>query len=136
MPRHKTNRFGRVEDFGALEAKDVPAFVERCGAVIGQRQDFSLPIQEIIRLAREHGAKVILVEMPMPSHHRQLFYSTEVWRQTRDWLESLAARYQAIYLPASDFVENDALFEDATHLNEQGAKIFSARLAERIGSIE
>jgi len=52
MPKHKINRFGRVDDFSALESKDVASFNERCGAIIRQRSGFSSPITDLIRLAR------------------------------------------------------------------------------------
>jgi hypothetical protein len=132
MPRRPTNRFGRVEDFAALEAKDVPAFVQRCGAVVDSQTGFSQPIREILRLARARGAKVFLVEMPMPARHRQVFYSGPAWSELHAYLLTLAGQEQAVYVSASDWVKDDANFEDATHLNEQGAKIFSARLAAAI----
>jgi hypothetical protein len=37
-----------------------------------------------------------------------------------------------MYISASEWVEDDQAFEDATHLNEQGAKQFSAKLADTL----
>jgi len=135
MPKQKTNRYGRVEDFAALEAKDVPAFNQRCQAVVNGQQGFSPPLREIIRLAREHGANVILVEMPMPSKHRETFYASPRWLELRAYLQSLAKQERATYLAASDWVPDDQDFEDVTHLNEAGAKHFSVRLATAIAQI-
>ena len=135
MPKHKTNRFGRVEDFGALESKDVDSFNQRCNAVVGQQKGFSPPIREIIRLAREHGAQVILLEMPMPLRHRQAFYSSPAWTEMRAYLQSLASREQATYLSASDWIQDDGNFEDATHLNEEGARAFSSQLGAAIARL-
>jgi len=73
LPRKKTNRFGRVDDFGALEENEIGSFNRRCGTVVNEKADFSRPIREIIRLAQEHGIRVVFVEMPMPSRHRDVF---------------------------------------------------------------
>src|SRR6266404_1200005 len=132
MPRQKVNRFGRVEDFAALESKDVASFTERCETVLREKRDFSEPVRKIIKRAQERGARVILVEMPTPSRHRQIFYSTSAWTELRSHLQLLAAEQNAIYLPASDWVKDDQKFEDATHLNEEGARFFSAQLASAV----
>ena len=80
-------------------------------------------------LARAHGVKVILVEVPMPPRHRQTFYTLPAWHQMRPYLQSLARDREAVYVTASDWVPDDACFEDAVHLNEQGTRLFSTRLA-------
>jgi hypothetical protein len=104
--------------------------------VVDTHAGFSRPIQEIVRLAREHGTKVILVEMPMPSRHREVFYASPVWSQMRAYLQKLAAADGASYVAASDWVHDDAKFEDATHLNEAGAKVFSSELARAVARLE
>jgi hypothetical protein len=136
MPKKKTNRYGRVDDFGGLEAADLKSFDERCQRVLKAQSGFSAPIQAIIDLAHQHGAKVVFVEMPMPSRHRNTFYSSTSWQAMRAHLQGLARNHDAIYLPASDWVKDDQDFEDATHLNETGAKHFSSRLAAEIARIE
>jgi hypothetical protein len=83
-------------------------------------------------LAQEHGARVILLEMPLPSRHRNTFYSTSAWGQLRSYLQSLAADDHVTYLSASDWVKDDQKFEDATHLNEDGAKMFSSMLSPAV----
>ena len=128
MPKQKVNRFGRVGDFNALEAKDVPSFVQRCDAIVQARKAFSPPIQAMINLAHEHGAKFIFVEMPMSPRHRETFYSLPVWTEMRAHLQTLAREQQATYIPACDWVKDGANFEDTVHLNEQGARAFSAQL--------
>src|SRR5689334_14151538 len=50
MPKKKTNRYGRVDDFGALEAADIKSFDERCERVLKGRKGFSEPIEAIIKL--------------------------------------------------------------------------------------
>jgi len=126
MPRRKTNRFGRVEDFGALEAADAASFDRRCRTAA---QGFSRPVEELLRLAHQRDATVILLEMPMPSHHRRLFYSSPAWQELRARLNSLAKQEGALYLSASDWIQDDRNFEDATHLNKQSASQFSSQLA-------
>ena len=129
MPKHKTNRFGRVEDFSTLESKNSLSFSRRCRGIVGAKSGFSSSINQILDLARQHGARVIFVEMPMPWRHRQLFYSSPEWLGLRAYLKSLAQEHQALYVGASDWAGEDSQFEDASHLNEQGAKMFSRRLA-------
>jgi len=129
MPKQKVNRFGRVADFGALEASDVPSFTRRCEAIVRARKTFSPPVQAMIDLAHQHGAKFYLVEMPMSPRHLQTFYSLPVWAETRAYLQSLAEQEHVTYIAASDWVPNGTNFEDTVHLNEEGARSFSTRLA-------
>jgi hypothetical protein len=132
MPKQPTTRYGRVKDFAALEAADLPSFNQRCNAILSQHAGFSPAIGKIIELAQEHGITIILLEMPMPSRHRDIFYSSAAWSDVRAYLQFLAKEYHAIYLSASDWMKDDQLFEDATHLNELGAKQFSAKLAKTL----
>lgn len=135
MPRHAVNRYGRVEDFAALEAKDVPAFNARCEGVLRAQPGFSAPIRQMVELCRRHGIQLVLVEMPMPSHHRDAFYALPAWKNVRLHLQTLARQNEAAYICAADWVTDDANFEDATHLNERGARLFSARLAASVASV-
>ena len=128
LPKQKTNRYGRVQDFAALEPKDAASFQERCQRTVRDGTDFSPPVRDIIRNAQQHGATVILLEMPLPSRHRQVFYSSAAWQEMKSRLKSRAAEYHAVYLSASDWIVDDKNFEDATHLDENGAQIFSRKL--------
>jgi hypothetical protein len=65
----------------------------------------------------------------MSPRHLQTFYSLPVWSQMRAYLQSLASRQHVTYIAASDWVRDGTNFEDTVHLNEQGARTFSARLA-------
>jgi hypothetical protein len=132
MPKQQTTRYGRVKDFAALEAEDLPSFNRRCEAILSRGAGFSPAIRKIIELARQHGITFILLEMPMPSRHREIFYSSPAWRQMRTYLQALAQQSNAAYICASDWVADDKDFEDATHLNEQGAKQFSVKLAQAL----
>jgi hypothetical protein len=127
MPKQKINRFGRAKDFAALEPKDITSFNERCEEAL--QKGFTAPVERIIDLAKRHGAKVVLVEMPLPSRHRETFYASPVWPRMRSHLQTLAAQREAIYISASDWVKDDNNFEDATHLTKEGAQLFSRQLA-------
>jgi hypothetical protein len=129
MPKQQTTRYGRVKDFAALEAADLPSFNHRCDAILSQRAAFSPAVRKIVELAQKHGITMVFLEMPMPSRHRNIFYSSPKWSEMRANLQTLAQQNHAIYLTASDWVKDDQAFEDATHLNEQGAKQFSTKLA-------
>jgi hypothetical protein len=136
LPRQKTNRYGRVQDFAALEPKNAASFQERCEYTVRARINFSAPVRDIIRNAQEHGATVILLEMPLPSRHRQVYYSSAAWLEMKRYLLDRAAEYHAAYLSAADWITDDNCFEDATHLNENGAQIFSRKLAEALSNRE
>ncbi|MDB6064176.1 MAG: hypothetical protein JWR26_384 [Pedosphaera sp.] len=129
MPHQAINRFGNVADFSSLEDKDVDSFNQRCNTIIRQQKGFSAPIREIIHIAQLRGIKVFLVEMPMPTAHRQTFYSSPAWKELRAYQQSLATQDQAVYIQASDWVKDDANFEDAIHLNPHGAELFGSQLA-------
>jgi hypothetical protein len=135
MPKQQTTRYGRVKDFAALEAADLPSFNQRCDAIISERAGFSPAIRKIIELAQQRGITLIFLEMPMPSRHRNIFYSSPAWTQMRAYLQRLARQNHAVYVCASDWIKDDRAFEDATHLNEQGAKQFSAKLAETLSQV-
>jgi hypothetical protein len=128
MPEETENRFGRADDFNMLEAKDASSFVQKCDAIVQTRRELSPPIQAMLDLAHEHGARFIFVEMPMSPKHRETFYSLPVWTAMRAHLQTLAQAGGASYITASDWVTDDAKFLDAIHLNEEGARFFSARL--------
>ena len=131
MPRQERTHYGLVKNFSALEADDVKDFENRCFSAV-QKGQFSIPVQKIIQMTREHGAKLVLVEMPMPSRHRRLFYSTQAWSVLRDQLQQSAMQNDTMYISAADWVTNDNEFEDVIHLNETGAKDFSAKLAQAL----
>jgi hypothetical protein len=136
MPKQKVNRFGRVGDFNALEARDVPSFTQRCDTIVRGQKGFSAPIEAMIALAHEHGAKFFFVEMPMSPRHLETFYSLPIWAEMRAHLKSLANDHRVAYITASDWVTNRENFEDTVHLNEQGARFFSARLGTTLSHLE
>jgi hypothetical protein len=135
LPKQKVNRFGRAADFNALEAKDAPDFTRRCDAIVRGDEGFSAPIQAMIDLAHQHGARFFFVEMPMSPRHLETFYSLPVWTKMRAHLQSLARQQQVTYITASDWVTDGGDFEDTVHLNERGARFFSARLGTALSQM-
>jgi hypothetical protein len=136
LPEQKINRYGRVADFKALEPADAASFTTRCCGILERRQGFSSPVQAILSLARQNGVQVFLVEMPMSPEHQGTFYSLPAWKRLRAYLESLAAQQGAGYVAAGDWVPDAGDFEDTVHLNERGARLFSARLAATLSGVE
>lgn len=136
MPPRATNRFGVVADFQALSASSLDSFNRRCGAIVAGNAGFSPPVEAIFARARAAGIQVILVEMPLPSRHRTTFYASPVWAQMRQQLQLLARDAGATYVVANDWVPDDRNFMDDAHLNGNGAKLFSTRLAQLLGSME
>jgi len=129
LPAQKTNRFGRVNDFGPRGPEEIASFERRCRAITEGQVGFSTPIRQIVQLAQAHQIRVVLVEMPLPSQHRAAFYTTSVWPRLREQVRQLANATDVNCLDASDWVNDDEKFADSLHLNPEGARLFSARLA-------
>lgn len=130
MPAVPENSLGRVADFNSMEASDRDAFF----AIVDSFANgpLSAPVEELLRQSQNAGARVVFVEMPMSSPHRRNFYDTESWRRYRAHLQTLAASQNALYLNASDWIADDALFQDHIHLNSDGATVFSRKLAQAL----
>ena len=135
LPKQAANRFGRARDFVALEAADADSFNRRCESAVSQTVAFSGPVQGMIELARKNGVTVIMVEMPMPTRHRTLFYSGAAWASLRQRLQQACKQQQAVYISAADWVKDDAEFMDVTHLNGEGARCFTAQLAIAVAAL-
>lgn len=130
MPPVRENRFGRVSDFSLLESQDAQAFASQVAAA--SKDPFTSSVQEILRYAARSGARVVFIEMPMPSRHRRLFYETNSWSRYRAHLRALASTNAADYIDASHWITDDALFSDHIHLNSAGAAVFTRQLATAI----
>jgi hypothetical protein len=129
MPAQETNEFGRKSDFALLEAADTNAFNSRCEEIVESGKFLSPPIEALLDEARQHGTRVIFVEMPMHPSHLQRFYSQPVWESFRAKTRAAVEAEGARYLDASGWVRESKLFEDPLHLSGEGAKEFSRRLA-------
>lgn len=83
MPPQETNRFGRRADFALLESSDSRNFSPACPRVILSGDVLSAPFRALLQQAREHGVKVIVVEMPVHPSHLKQFYAEPIWTTFR-----------------------------------------------------
>jgi len=128
MPKRDVNRFGRADDFTLLEA-DSKEFARRCERAVAERQPLSPPIAEIIDTTRVNGARIRVVEMPMPAEHRRRLNSSHEWRSYRNHVIELIHNAGGDYVDASNWID-DVGFADNVHLNAAGAAQFSTRLGK------
>jgi hypothetical protein len=131
LPPEDANRFGRAKDFTAFEPADRDTFEARLRSLVGNQQPLNDSVREIVRLSFARHLKFYLIEMPMPAIHRQRFYTTESWPAYQRHVQNLIESGHGHFIDASDWVA-DENFIDALHLNENGAALFSARLAREI----
>ncbi|MDO8431584.1 MAG: hypothetical protein Q7S58_04155 [Candidatus Binatus sp.] len=132
MPPVATNRMGQVSDFAMLEADSPAAFAARSERAIAEHAKLSAPIAQIIEQSKQHGARVVIVEMPMHPYHQRTFYSLPAWSKYRDYVRSLVEQAGGNYLNASDWIERADDFADHLHLSAAGADDFSRRLADYV----
>jgi hypothetical protein len=119
----------RAADFSLLESDNAKDFRLECEASINL--PLASPVSEIFRQAHDHGLTIAVVEMPMRGEHRRLFYDTPWWSQYIAHIRNLLASFNVIYIDASDWIQDDALFDDPLHLSARGA----AQLSQRLGSL-
>jgi hypothetical protein len=127
----ENNQFGRAADFQALEARSVDEFRANCNAYM-RGQEFSPAVEEMLKTARAHAKRTVIVAMPMSPHHRQNFYSVPEWPFFREHLRKLAASRGIEFVEAEDWVTEPSGFADNVHLSSEGAKKFSQRLAHEL----
>jgi hypothetical protein len=132
MPRQETNRFGRRNDFSLLEADNPETFALACQTVIRSGNFLSPPFRALLQQAEEHGAKVVVVEMPIHPTHMARFYSQPIWETLRAKTKAAVESAGAVYINASTWIPGADLFEDPLHLSDEGARQFSRLLAERL----
>ena len=130
MPQEETNRFGRRADFTLLEASDPQSFSLACEGAMRSGELLSAPVQAMLRQARDHGAKVIVLEMPMHPSHLKDFYSQPIWEKFRASTKAAVEGAGGTYLNASAWISGADLFDDNLHLSKAGAREFSRLLAE------
>lgn len=130
MPAERSNRFGRASDFSLLESDNSDDFRHNCEASI--ELPLALPVKELLRQARDAGFTVAVVEMPMRSAHRNMFYDTPWWLQYVAHIRNLLEPYGVTYIDASKWIQDDSLFDDPLHLSTEGAAQFSERLGRML----
>jgi hypothetical protein len=132
MPKEKTNQFGRAADFTALEATGRPEFERECDEAVESNRPLCPPVASLLRTGRQAGERMVVVEMPMTSRHRELFYSTQAWARYRRHIRALVEAQGCEYMSLSDCLPSDDLFADNLHMSPQGDRIFSQRLAREL----
>jgi len=69
--------------------------------------------------------------MPMPNGHRRGLYATPEWQSLRarniQWVKAAGGEY----LTATDWVP-DTGFSDPVHMNQEGARVFSRKIAQHL----
>jgi hypothetical protein len=115
--------------FHALEADNAESFARDCQSVTTTNAPFHPAIDDLIASAKQHGCKLVFVEMPMPPLHRQTFYSRPEWRTYKEHLRERLTAAGAELLEAEDWIPDPAAFGDAVHMLPRGAKEFSRLLA-------
>lgn len=125
----QTNRFGRTADFALLEASDSNSFMLSCQKLIQSGNFLSAPVQALLQQARQHGVKVIVIEMPVHPSHLASFYALPIWDEFRNATRLAVERSGATYLNASAWIPGEGLFADRLHLSEEGAGEFSRMAA-------
>jgi hypothetical protein len=133
MPIEATNEFGRVADFTLLEAKSQEEFVKHCQGALNA--ELNAPVQELIRESKERQLRVVFVLMPLPPRHVLTFYETDAWSRYQLHLKELFAKQNVVFLDASRWFPQTEQFNDALHLNKEGAEEFSRRLGRLCGDV-
>jgi hypothetical protein len=133
MPAERTNRMGRAADFSLLESDNAEDF--RLQSEASVNVPLASSVSELLRQTHDLGLTIAVVEMPMRGEHRRLFYDTPWWSQYVSHIRNLLVPFNASYVDASDWIQDDALFDDPLHLSTRGAAQFSQRLGRLLGSL-
>ncbi len=131
LPPAAESRFGRAADFKAIEPMDPSAFEAEVAAETRGQRPLNSSTQEILRITAARRVKLNLIAMPVPTGHRARFYSSAAWAAYREHVSSLVRASGGGFIDASDWL-NDEHFEDPLHATVTGARIFSARLAQKV----
>ncbi len=116
-------------DLALQEPSESQSFLAACQAVVQSGGALSAPVQALLQQAREQGAKVVVVEMPMHPSHVKKFYTQPIWQKFRAATRIAVEDAGATYLNASGWLPDGALFPDHLHFSKEGAHEFSRLLA-------
>jgi hypothetical protein len=127
------NRFGFVADMDALEKSMARDLTDQL--VKGGRSGLAVAshVTAVAELCKAHGIPVLWVELPMPKRHRKQVDSHPNAVRVRAELARLAKGLGGSFENFDDASWLDPqLFSDPLHLGADGARRFSAELAERV----
>jgi hypothetical protein len=131
--RGSQNRFGQFADMAALERDLRERAAGRLTAATKDPGDRTAWFDRLVDVLRSRGARIVVVELPMPAaYRRRISESAAAVEYRRSFTASLAARGAAyVDLGRASWVD-DALFADALHLNAAGAARFSRDLGDEL----
>jgi hypothetical protein len=88
-------------------------------------------LDAIIRICEQKRIQLVFVLSPLYKHHR---ISLKNYQNRVEQLSALTLKYQLNLIDCSmDAISNDkSMYVDGAHLNETGAKVFSARFADSL----
>jgi hypothetical protein len=126
------NRFGSLSNMEALVATFREDAIRKLAASNGRfRLDRWFELMRLV--THQAGARLVVIEVPMRSSYRAEVVHSEAGLRYRAWLESELARSGDVFLdmsaPQSVTDEN---LGDGIHLDQAGAKAFSAELAAKL----
>lgn len=110
--------------------EDLDAVARRLEGVVQADPGFSVPMQEIFRMAQARGIQVFAVEMP--AGHPPEFYQGPAASALRAYNRTRVEAQNGVYIDASLWIQDRKYFRNAEHLNPEGARIFSERLGQEL----
>ncbi len=134
-PNGRTATAPAVKDeFSAFTADSSESFRDECDAVVRTNAPFHPAIDDLLASARDAGAEVCFVEMPMTEDHRRRFYDQPGWTAYKRFLRERLAARGARLIEAADWVSDGEMFKDSLHLGKTGSAVFTERLAAEMAS--
>ena len=91
---------------------------------------FSRPVRELLNQAKQTGARVVLVSMPLPPSHITTYYSTPEWASYKERVQHALSQEGIEFLDGSQWEPDARDYLDSVHLNEEGSKQFTSHLAQ------
>ncbi|MGH7282622.1 MAG: hypothetical protein ACRELY_13935 [Polyangiaceae bacterium] len=130
------NRFGSISDMRAL----LDAFRIEATTALSRwdgHWQFTPWFALLRQLVHDARARLVVLEVPMPSTYRHEVLESEPAQRYRHWLKDELAKSGDDFLDVSAPRSiGDADFSDGIHLDADGARRFSIDLGELLGPIE
>jgi hypothetical protein len=118
--------------FAQLEANSIESFNRDCVQQVSEKWPLTEPVLEMIRAAKEHGAQLVVVDMPLSPEHIQRFYRGAGWPVYREYVRNLLQEQQADFLDASEWLPEQSSYIDEVHLSRKGSEEFTRELAGKL----
>ncbi len=85
---------------------------------------------DLINMAAKHGVSIVLVKPPIMEKYSKAF--DLAWLNRNDSMLSVIKKETGLAVQLMNYSVNKIGFNDVDHLNEEGAKAFSTKIAEAI----